>query len=158
MYWAAKVTTTQQSHLQVRLNRAKPAATRGSDNNRLRAEELLEGEMHQVTPIKRKHFDELFQPHECQLFQEVGTMATTPRSTSPDKLTQMETAGQEDVCCAANMTTNNCVDFQVHLSGAGTEDATQCTADMHRSVNQLERVIYGNTVDEQMRCTKILSI
>jgi len=36
----------------------------------------------------------------------------------------MKTAAVEDVYGAANMTTNKCVEFQVHLSNAETEGCT----------------------------------
>jgi hypothetical protein len=40
----------------------------------------LEHEIHQVTPAKCKLFNKLCQCHEWQLFQDVRTRATGPRS------------------------------------------------------------------------------
>jgi len=60
LYGAEKVTTLKRRYFQVRLNRARQAATIWSDADRQRAIERLEREIHHVTPAKRKLFDELF--------------------------------------------------------------------------------------------------
>jgi len=55
-------------------------ATTWSDADRQKAIEQLEREIHHVTPAKCKLFDKLFELHERQLLQEVGTKAICPRS------------------------------------------------------------------------------
>ena len=80
LYRAEKVTTLKRRQFQVRLNRARHAATIWSDADRQRAIKRLEREMHQVTPARPKLFDELFQHHERQPLQEVRTKSTGPRS------------------------------------------------------------------------------
>jgi len=151
VYGAEKVTTTKQRQFQVRLNRARQAATIWSDADRQSAKERLEREIHQVTPDKRKLFDKLFQHHKRQRLQEVGTKATSPRSTFAKKLAQMTTAAEEEVYEAANMTANKRVKFQIRLSDAETEATSLSIADTDRIANQLEREIYGVTSNEQMR-------
>jgi len=142
----------------VRLDRARQAATIWSDADRQRAIERLEREIHQVTPAKRKLFNKLFQHHERQLLQEVGTKATGPRSIFVKKLAQMKTDAEEQAYGAANMTTDKRVQFQVCLFDAEIEATTWSIADMDRVVNQLEREIYGITSKDQMRFTKEFSI
>jgi len=80
VYGAEKISTTKRRQFQVHLNRARQAATTWSDAERQKAIERLEREIHLVTPAKRKLFDKLFECHEQQLFHDVGTKATSPRS------------------------------------------------------------------------------
>jgi len=137
---------------------ARQAATKWSEADRDRVIKRLEREIHQMTPVKRKLFDKLFQHHERQLFQEVGTKATGPRSTFAKKLAQMKTAAEEGVYKPVNMTADKCVEFQVRLSDVETEATTWSMADTDRIVSQLEREIYGITSNEQMRFKKEFSI
>jgi len=58
VYGAEKVTTTRWRQLQVRLNRARQAATIWTVADRQSAKERLEHEIHQVTPAQLKLFDE----------------------------------------------------------------------------------------------------
>jgi len=88
----------------VHLNRARQAATTSSDADRQAAIEWLEREIHQVTPAKRKVFDKLFEGHERQLLQGVGTMATGSRSKFAKDLAQMKAADEDEAYWAANMT------------------------------------------------------
>ena len=101
---AEEVSSTKRWQFQVRLNRARQAATTWSDADRQKAIERLEREIHQVTPAKRKLFDKLFQHHEIQLLQEVGTKGTGPRSIFTKQLALMITAAEDKVYRAANMT------------------------------------------------------
>jgi len=158
VYRAEKVTTTNRRQFQVRLDRARQVATIWSDADRQSAKERLEREFHQVTPVKCKLFDKSFQHHKRQLLQEVGTEVTGPRSTFAKKLTQMKTAAEEEVYGAANMTADKRVEFQVRLFDAETEATTLSIADTDRIANQLDRVIYGVTSNEQMRFKKEFSI
>jgi len=80
VYGAEKVTTSKRRQFQVSLNRARHASTKWSEADRQRAIKQLEREIHQMTTVKRKLFDKLFQHHERQLLQEVGTKAIGPRS------------------------------------------------------------------------------
>jgi len=158
LYGAEKVTTSKRRQFQVRLNRARQAATIWSDADRQRAIEQLESQIHQVTPGKRKLFDKLFQHHERQLLPEVGTKATGPRSIFAKKLAQMKTAAEEEGYVAVNMTADKRVQYPVCLSDAGIEATTWSIADADRVVNQLEREIYSITSKDQMRFRKKFSI
>ena len=104
MYGAEKVSTTKCGQFQVCLNRAWQAATTRSDDDRQTALERLECEIHQVTPAKCKLCDKLFQCHERQLLQEVGTKATGPRSKFTKGPALMGTATEDEAYGAANMT------------------------------------------------------
>jgi len=64
----------------------------------------LEREIHQMTPVRRKLFNKLFQHHKRQLLQEVGTKATGPRSIFAKTVAQIKTAAEEEVYRAVNMT------------------------------------------------------
>jgi hypothetical protein len=86
VYGAEKVSTPKRRQFQVRLNRARQAATTWSDADCQKAIERLEREIHQVTPAKRKLFDKLFQRHKRQLLQEVGTKTTSSRSNFAKEL------------------------------------------------------------------------
>jgi len=90
--------------------------------------------------------------------QELGSMATGPRSRFARKLSQMKTAAEEDVYGVANMTANERVEFQVRLSNAETTATTLNIADAVRNENQVEREIDGITSDEQKQLRKELSI
>jgi len=158
VYGAEKVTTSKRKQCQVHLNRARQPATKWSEADRQRVMERLEREIHQMTPVKYKLFDKLFQHHERQLLQEVGTKATGPRSIFAKNLAQMRTAAEEVVYRVVNMTADQRVEFQVHLSDAETEATTWSLADIDRIVSQLQREIYGITSNEQMRFKQESSI
>jgi hypothetical protein len=64
VYGAEKVSTPIRTIFQVRLNRARQAATTWSDAAHQKAIELLECQIHLVTPAKSMLVDKLFQPHE----------------------------------------------------------------------------------------------
>ena len=98
-----------------------------------------------MTPAKRQHFDKLFQHHERQLLQEVGTKAIGPRSIFAQKLAQIKTAADEEAYGAVNMTADKRVAFQVCLSDAEIKPTTWSIADTDCIVNQLARGIYGIT-------------
>jgi len=57
-----------------------------------------------VTPAKRKLFDKLFERHERQLLQEVGTKATGPRSKFAKDIALMKAAAKDEAYGAANIT------------------------------------------------------
>jgi len=104
VYGAEKVSTTKCREFQVHLNRARQAATTWSDANHQKAIKRLEREIHQLTQTKRRHFDKLFQRHEQQLLQEVGTSATCPRSKFTKELAIMKTAAKDNAYMVAKMT------------------------------------------------------
>jgi len=158
VYGAEKVSTTKCRQFQVRLTRARQSATTWSDADSQKAYERLEREIHQVTPAKRKLFDRLFQCHERQLLQEVGTKATSPRSKFAKDLVLMETAAEAEAYGAANMTANKQLQFQVFQSDADGDTTTWSLADTERVTNQLEREIYGITSTDQMRFKTEFSI
>jgi len=158
VYGAEKVTISKRRQFQVRLQIARQAATKWSEADCDRAIERLEREIHQMTPVKCKLFNKLFQHHERQLLQEVRTKATGPRSTFPKKLAQMKTAAEEEVYGAVNMTADKREEFQVHLSNAETEATTWSIANTDSIVSRLEREIYGITSNEQMRFKKEFTI
>jgi len=83
--WGWNGNYIKRRQFQVGLNRARQVATIWSDADQQRAIEPLEHEIHQVTPAQRNLLDELFQHSEQQLSQEVGTKATSPRSTFAKK-------------------------------------------------------------------------
>jgi len=149
VYAAEKVSSTKCRQFQVHLNRTRQAATTWSDADRLKAIEQLECEIHQVTPSKCRLFDKLFQHHEWQLLQEVGTEATSPRSIFLKQLALMKSAAEEESYMAANMATNKQLQFQNHLSNAQKEATTLSLADSERVTMQLEKVIYGITSNGQ---------
>ena len=57
VYGAEKVFTTKRMQFQVRLNRARKAATTWSDADCQKAIERLERKIHQVTPARLKLFN-----------------------------------------------------------------------------------------------------
>jgi hypothetical protein len=158
VYGAEKVTTSKRRQFQVHLTIARQAATKWSEADRDRAIQRLEREIHQMTPAKCKLFDKLFQHHERQLSQELGTKATGPRSIFAKKLAEMKTVAEEEVYRAINMTADKREEFQVRLSDAETEATIWSIADTDRIVSQLEREIYGITLNKQMRFKKEFSI
>ena len=151
VYGAETVSTTKHTQCQVRLNRARQAATTWSDAQRQKAIERLEHEIHQATPAKGKLFDKSFEHHERQLFQEVGTKATGPRRKFAEELALMQAGAKDKAYGAANMTANMPLQFQIHPSDADIEATTWSLADMERVTNQVEREIYGITLNEQKR-------
>jgi hypothetical protein len=80
--WAETVSTTKHRQYRVHLNRAQHAATTWSDAERRMAIEHLEHEIHPVIYVKCKHFSKLFQHHEQQPIQEVGTKGIGSQSLS----------------------------------------------------------------------------
>jgi len=158
VYGAEKVSTTKHRLFQVRLNRARQAATTGSDADHQKAIERLEREIHQVTPAKRKLFDKLFQCHERQLLQEVGTKATGPRSKFPKHLGLKKIAATDEAYGAANMTGDKRLQIKIGLSCAETEATTWSLADTERVTYQLEREIYGITLIKRKRFKTEFSI
>jgi hypothetical protein len=158
VYGAEKVSTTKRRSFQVRLNRARQAATTWTDGDRQKAIERLECEIHQVTPAKRKLFDELFQCHERQLLQKVGTKATGPRSKFSKELARKKIPTEDETYGAANMAPDKRLQFQIRQFDAETDATTWSLADMERVTNQLEREIYGITSNEWKRFTTEFSI
>jgi hypothetical protein len=96
VYEVEMVSSTNCRQFQVHLNRARQAATTWSDVGRQKAIEQLEHEVHQVTPTKWNLFDKLFQHHERQQLQEVGTKATGPRSIFLKLCALMKTAAEDE--------------------------------------------------------------
>ena len=90
--------------------------------------------------------------------QEVGTKATGPRSTFDKKHAEIQTAAKGEVDRAANMTADKRLEYQIRLSDAETEATTRSIADTDHIVSQLEREIYGITLNEQMWFKRELSI
>jgi len=150
LYGAEKVTTPKWRQFQVRLNRAQQAATIWSDADQQRAIERLGRKIHHVTPAKLTLFDKVFQHHELQLLQEVGTEVTGPSTILAKTLAQMKSAVKEESYGVVNMTTDKRVQFQVCLSNAEIEATTCSIADTDRVVNHLEWEIYGITSKDQM--------
>jgi hypothetical protein len=137
LYLAEKVTRTERRHIQVHRIRAQQTATVWANADWQRALEPLEGKIDQVTPAKLKPFGELFQHQEQQLFQEVGTKSTSPRSIFAEIFAQTVTAAVEEVYWLAHITIRKCVQFRVCLSNADIGATTCSITDMDRVVNQL---------------------
>jgi hypothetical protein len=145
VYGVETVPSTKRRQFQVRVNRARQAATTWSDADRQKAIERLEPEIHQVTPAKCKLFDKLFQHHKRQLLQEVRTKGSGPRSIFAKQLALMKTAAEDELYGVANMTADKRLQFQICLSDAETDASTWSLADTERLTLQLEREIYGIT-------------
>jgi hypothetical protein len=120
------------------MNRAQQAATKWSEAARNRAIERLELDIHLMTLAKCKVFNELLQHNERQLLQEVGTKATSRRSTFAKNIAQMKTTAEEEVYGLVNMTANRRLELQVGLSDAETEAPTLNITDTDHDVSQLE--------------------
>jgi len=129
VYGAEKVSSSKRRQFQECLNRARQPATTWSDEDRQKAIERLEREIHQVTTAKRKLFDKLFQCHERQILQEVRTKATGPRSIFAKQLALMKTAAEDEAYGAGNMSADMRLQFQIRLSDPGAEATTWCLAD-----------------------------
>ena len=138
LYRAGKVTTTREKQFQGRLNRARQVATISSDADWQSAIEQLEREMHQVTPAKCNLFDKLSQHDQRQLLQQVATKAAGLRRIFAKILAQTKTAAEHEGYGVANMTADNRVAFQVHLTDDQTKATTWSIADTDRVANQLE--------------------
>jgi hypothetical protein len=158
VYVADKVSSTKHRQFHVRLNRARQAATTWSDVDCQKAIKRLEREIHQVTPAKCKLFDKLFQHHERQLLQEVGTESTGPRSIFSTQLALIKTAAEDEDYGAANMSADKWLQSQIRLSDVETEATTWSLADTELVTIQLEREICGITSNEQMRFKMEFSI
>jgi len=158
VYGAEKVSTTKCRQFQVCLNSARQAATTSSNADRQKSIQLLEREIHQVTPAKSNLFDKLFQHHVWQLLQEVGTKATGLRIKLSKAPALTKTAAEDKAYRTLNMTANNRLHFQVHVSDAEIEDTTRSLADTEPVTNQLERKIYGTTWNEQKQFKTEFSI
>jgi hypothetical protein len=100
----------------------------------------------------------MFEHYEQQILQEVGTMATGPRSKFAKDLSLMKTAAEDEAYRVANMTPNKRLQFQICISDAETVATTWSLADTVRVTNQLEREIYGITSTEQKRFKTAFSI
>jgi len=86
----------------------------------------------------------------CNYCRKVGQKQLVREAHLPKKLTQMKTAEEAMVYGVANMTTDKCAQFQVHLSDSETED-TICRIDNTDCVaNQVEIEICVITSNEQM--------
>jgi len=99
-------------------------ATTCPDVKHQMAFERLERNIHQVIPAKRNLFNKLFQCHERQQLQEVGTRATSPSRKFAKELVIMKSAAEDETYRAANMTTYKQLQFQIHLADAETEVTT----------------------------------
>jgi hypothetical protein len=151
VYGAEKGSTRKRRQFQVPLNRALQAATTWSDADRQNAMERFEIEIHHVTPAKRKHVDELFQYHERQLLQEVGTKSTGPKSIFAKELAILKAVAKDEAYGAATKPTDKRVHYQIRLSDAERAGTTWRLADTENMTKQLEREMYGITWNEQMR-------
>jgi len=83
--------------------------------------------------------------------QEVWAKATGPRSTFATKLVPMKIAAEEQIYGAENMTADNSVEFQVHLSNTETQDTTWSITDTDCVMTLLESEIYGITSSEKIQ-------
>jgi len=158
VYGAEKVSSTKRRQFQVRLNRVRQAVTTWLDADCQRAIERFEREIHQVTPAKCKYFNKLFQHHERQLLQKVGTKETGPRSVFAKQHTLLKTAVKDNTYGVANITIDNQLQFQIRLSDAETDSTTWSLADPGHVTIQLEKEIYIITLNEQKQFKKEFSI
>jgi hypothetical protein len=70
----------------------------------------------------------------------------------------MKAAAEDEAYAAANMTADKQLQFQIRLSDAETEATTWSLADTERVTNQLEREIYGITLNDQKQFKTEFSI
>lgn len=75
-------------------------------------------EINHVTPGKHKSLVELYQHHESQQLQDVGTNTTGPKSTFAKQQAQINTAAEDDIKRVAQMTADKCIRFHVSLSNS----------------------------------------
>jgi hypothetical protein len=155
---AEKVSTTKCRQFLVCLNRAQQTATTWSDTDRQKEIEELEHEIGQVTPAICKLLDQLFQCHERKQLQDVGTKVTNPGRICTSVLALRQTATKNEAPRAANITADERLEFQVCISNAETEALTWSLADTEQVIDQLEREIYGITLNEQKRFRMEFSI
>jgi len=99
-----------------------------------------------------------FQHHEWQLLYKVRTKATDPRIILAKYIPPLNTAAENEVCGAADMTTNKQMQFLNYQLEAETETTTWCLPNRKRITNQLEREIYEITLNERKRFQKEFSI
>jgi len=158
LHGAEKVSTTKRRQFQVRLNWVRQAVSTLSDAYPEQAKAWLECDIHQVTQVKQKLFDGLFQHHERQLVQDVGTEATSPRSRFAKELARRKAAAKDEAYGVAHMTTNKPLQFLICLSDAEKEATTCGLAHTESFTNQLKREIYAITSNEQKRFKKECSI
>jgi hypothetical protein len=128
----------KQMQGQPHVNRAWQVATIWSVVYRQSAIKRFEHEILQVTLVKCKFLDTLFQHHGRQLLQAVGTMAADPRSIFPNEVSQMKTTAEELAFRVANMMADKRVKYEVHASKAETEATTWSDANKDRIVNPLD--------------------
>jgi len=148
VYGPEMVSTTKRSQFEVLLNRAQQAATSWSDADCDKAIERLEHEINQVIPAQLKLFDKLFQHHEWQLLQEVGTQAIDPRSIFAKEHALMKTTTDDEAYGVANMTTDKWQQVQIHVCDLETVATTWSLAGTERVTNQLEWEINSITSNE----------
>ena len=158
VYGAKQVSPTTPRQFQVRLNRARQVATTWADHDLHKGIERLERQIHQVTPVECKVSNNLFQHHERQLLQQVGTKATSRRSIFATELAIWTAAAEDETYRAANMTTDKGVNVRIHVSNVETAATTWSLADTERITNQLEREIYCITSNQQKQFKKEFSI
>jgi hypothetical protein len=77
-----------------------------------------------MTPAKPTLFDKVFQHHEQQLLQEVGTKATGHRSILPKQHALLKAAAEDEASAVAHLTADKRLQFQFCLSNAWTEAMT----------------------------------
>jgi len=158
VYGAEMVSKTECMQFGVLLISAWQAATTWWDADRQKAIECFELDIHYVTPVKCWMFNELFQHHERQLFEEVETMATGCRSIFAQHHALMKTTVENNAYGVAKVTANKRLQFQNCLSDAESEATTWSLSETERVTDQLERVLYGITSNEQKQCNKKYSI
>jgi len=115
---------------QICLNTVWQAATKCSDADWQRAKVQLEHNIDQVTTVKQKVLEKKFQHLLQWPLQKYRTKATGPRSTFTNPLTEMNTAAEEEVYRAANVTANRLEEFLVRLSDVSMEAATWSITNM----------------------------
>jgi len=158
VYGAENISTAKHRQIKVHLIRARQAATTWSEVDRQKVIERLEHKIHQTTPAKCMLLHKLFQRHDRQYLLEVGTKSTTPKCEFSKELTLMKADTEEEACGVANMTGNKQLQFGNFLSDAETKATPWSLADPQWVTNQLERVIYDITANEQKVFKKEFSI
>lgn len=109
----------------------------------------MEHKIDQVIPDRPMLVIILFLQQDQQLFQEVRTNATGPRSIFPKQLDQMNNAIDYKSCRVANITPDNGVQYLICIFLAETDASTWSVADLESTADRQGREIYGITSNEQ---------
>jgi len=111
-----------------------------------------------VISVQYKLFNKLFQLHQLQLLQKVGTKPISSRSRISKTTCSNENCRKTFNLQGSNLNIIKHVQFQVYSSNAETGGTAWCTTDMDCTANPLERVICRLTGNDLMMFKKDFDI